>query len=57
MQTDPTLYILGAALVSAAISFFTACLMCSRRIRRAEIEGWKQGVQFYQQRQTREPRL
>jgi len=57
MHTDPTIYIIAAAILSGAISFMTACVLCSRRIRRAEIEGWKQGVKFYQERQRPQPRL
>ena len=52
MQTDPTVYIIAAALLSGCISFIAACVLCSRRIRRAEIEGWKEGVRFYQAREN-----
>ena len=52
MQTDPTIYIIAAALLSGCISFIAACVLCSRRIRRAEIEGWKDGVRFYQSREN-----
>lgn len=52
MQYDPTAYILAAALLSGSIGFFAASLCSARIVRRANLEGWKECVKFYQQRQT-----
>ena len=59
MQTDPMIAILATALLCFCIGFFACALAASRRIRRAEIDGWKAGVRFYQERETesRQPRL
>ena len=60
MTTDPTTYILATALLSGSIGFFGACLITARTVRRANLEGWKEGVKFYQQRQIQSsetPRL
>ena len=59
MQTDPTPYIAFTALVCFSIGFLASAIICARRIRRAEIDGWKQGVRFYQDRaaDSRQPRL
>ena len=52
MQNDPTTYILAAALLSFCLGFFAASTYCARRIKRANIEGWKDAVRFYQSRQS-----
>ena len=59
MQPDPTPYIAFTALVCFSIGFFACAIICARRIRRAELDGWKQGVRFYQDRAAaaRQPRL
>jgi hypothetical protein len=59
MQTDPTTYILAASILGFVIGFFAAAIAASHRIRRSEIDGWKAGVRFYQDRETesRAPRL
>jgi hypothetical protein len=59
MHSDPTPYIAFTALACFVIGFFACGIICARRIRRAEIDGWKQGVRFYQDRaaDSRQPRL
>ena len=59
MKTDPMPYILFTAVICFIIGFFACALAASRRIRRAETEGWKAGIRFYQERETdaRQPRL
>jgi hypothetical protein len=59
MHTDPTPYIAFTAAVCFIIGFFACAIICARRIRRAEIDGWKQGVRFYQDREekSRQSRL
>lgn len=59
MTTDPATYIIATALICFILGFFACALATSRRIRRSEIDGWKAGVRFYQERETqaRTPRL
>lgn len=57
MQHDPTIYIIAAGLLCGSLGFMSACIVCARRIRRAETEGWKAGVSFYQDQQSPKPRL
>ena len=59
MQTDPMIAILFTAILCFCIGFFACALAASRRIRRAETDGWKAGVRFYQARESesRAPRL
>lgn len=59
MQTDPITAVTFTAILCFIIGFFAAAIICARKIRRAEIEGWKAGVKFYQARETesRVPRL
>ena len=47
MKDDPAIYIYAAALLGAAIGFFTCALIASRRIRQAERDGWRAGVRCY----------
>lgn len=47
MQPDPILYILATAVICASGGFLTAAALASRRIQRAETEGWKHAVRFY----------
>lgn len=54
MTTDPTAYILAASLISGSIGFFGACLMTSRTVRRANLEGFKEAARLYQSR-SQEP--
>lgn len=49
---DPTVYIIATALLCGSLGFMSACIVCARRIRRAETEGWKEAVRFYQSRQS-----
>lgn len=51
MHSDPTAYIIAAAVLGASIGFYAAALMASHTVRRANIEGWKEGVKFYEKRQ------
>lgn len=51
MTTDPMTYILAAGLLGGCLGFISACILNSRQIRRAEMEGWKSAVRFYQSRQ------
>ena len=59
MSTDPMIPILFTAILCFCIGFFACALAASHRIRRSEIDGWKAGVKFYQQRESdaRAPRL
>ena len=59
MQTDPIIAVTFTAVLCFIIGFFACALIASRRIRRSEIDGWKAGVRFYQERETeaRTPRL
>lgn len=52
MQNDPTTYVLASGMLCGCLGFFTACLFTAKTVRRANLEGWKEGVRFYQQRQT-----
>jgi hypothetical protein len=44
MHTDPIAYIIGAALLGGMIGFFGCCLYASDKIRRANLEGYKEGL-------------
>lgn len=44
MTTDPAAYIIGAAIVGACIGFFGCALYASNKIRRANLEGYKEGL-------------
>lgn len=44
MKTDPTYYILFAAMLGAAIGFFGCALYASRIIKRSNLEGYKEGL-------------
>ena len=59
MQTDPIIAVTFTAVLCFIIGFFACALIASRRIRRSEIDGWKAGVRFYQERENeaRQPRL
>ena len=58
MHSDPIIAILFTAVICFIIGFFAAALICGRRIRRANIDGWKEAVRFYQDRATQwAPRL
>ena len=59
MTTDPTTYIIAAALLGAAIGFFAHRSLTRRRSRRANFEGFKEAVRFYDARdkEARESRL
>lgn len=46
MNTDPMIYILAAALLGAAMGFMGCALFSSRRIRRANLEGYLEAVRF-----------
>lgn len=46
MTTDPMPYIIFAALLGAAIGFFGCALFASGKIRRANLEGYKEGIAF-----------
>ena len=46
MNTDPTIYIYGALALGAAMGFFTSALLCSKRIRRANLEGYLEAVRY-----------
>lgn len=50
MHPDPSTLILAAALLGAALGFMAACVICSRRIRRANLEGFKEAVRLYADR-------
>ena len=43
MSPDPTWWIIGAALVSAAIGFFGCALCCARTIRTARDDSYWEG--------------
>lgn len=49
--SDPAVYILAAAILSGGISFMGACVICSHRLRRANFEGFREGVQYAERRQ------
>ena len=59
MSTDPIIAVTFTAILCFCIGFFACALAASRRIRRAENDGWRAGVKFYQARETeaRAPRL
>lgn len=60
MKSDPATYIYFATVLGFCIGFFACALMASRRIRQAEMHGWRDAVRFYQTRdkEAREtPRL
>jgi hypothetical protein len=59
MHSDPIALNLFLTILGFCFGFFGCGLFAARRIRRAEIDGWKQGVRFYQDRETaaRQPRL
>jgi len=59
MKPDPIALHFFIALVCFSIGFFACAIICARRIRRSEIDGWKAGVRFYQERENeaRTPRL
>jgi hypothetical protein len=59
MQTDPIIAVTFTAVICFILGFFACALAASRRIRRSEIDGWKAGVRFYQERESeaRTPRL
>lgn len=44
MKTDPTYYILFAAVLGACIGFFGCGIYASTKIRRANLEGYKEGL-------------
>ncbi len=44
MQTDPMPYILFAAVLGAAIGFIGCALYASDKIKRANLEGYKEGL-------------
>lgn len=46
MKTDPAIYIYAAAMLGAALGFFTCALCSSARIRRANLEGYLEAVNF-----------
>ena len=52
MNTDPAIYIYGAALLGAAIGFFSCALVASKRIRRANLEGYLEAVRFQKRMET-----
>lgn len=52
MHSDPTIYIIAAALVGGAVGFFGCALVASRAIRRANIEGWKEGCRCRQREEN-----
>ena len=53
MSQDLTTYILATALLCGSGGFYAACLICARRIRRAELEGWKSAIRHYQDQALR----
>ena len=59
MQIDPIIAVTFTAVLCFILGFFAAAIACAHRIRRSEIDGWKAGVRFYQDRETesRAPRL
>lgn len=59
MKSDPIALHFFIAVLCFCIGFFACALVAARRIRRAEIDGWKDGVKFYQERdkEARQPRL
>ncbi len=56
MQPDPAIYILATAIICGCGGFLAACVISARRIQRAETEGWKSAVRFYQARDKQEAR-
>lgn len=42
---DPTIWIMGASMVSACIGFYGCALFASRRIREERRQSWREGYQ------------
>ena len=49
--SDPTVYIIAAAMLSGAISFMGACVCTARSVRRANFEGFREGLQYAEKRE------
>jgi len=50
MPTDPIYYILATGLLCAPLGFICCAVLSGSRVRRANLEGWKEAVRFYQLR-------
>ena len=46
MKTDPAMYIYAAALLGGLLGFFSCALCASSRIRRANLEGYLEAVNY-----------
>lgn len=57
MTTDPTAYIIAAALVSAAIGFFGCALFVSKRIREEREESYWEGYSACNREHSKEPKI
>jgi hypothetical protein len=56
MHSDPTTYILAAAVISGAIGFMGASLMAAHQVRRANNDGYAEAVRHYQAQAKRKQR-
>jgi hypothetical protein len=56
MSTDPTTYILAAAILGASIGFIGASLMAAHQVRRANNDGYAEAVRHYQAEARRKQR-
>jgi len=52
MKSDPAAYIYFTAVLCFCLGFVACAIICARRIRQAEMEGWKRGV-CCRERETR----
>ena len=50
MTKDPAVYIIAAALISAALSWFITWIFLRRKAGRIEIESWKAARRYYRHR-------
>lgn len=48
MQPDPILYIAAALFIGGILGFIACSIMCSKRLRRADIDAWREARDFYQ---------
>lgn len=47
MQTDPSVYIVSAAVIGACLGFMACALMTANRLRRAARDAWREAAAHY----------
>lgn len=57
MHSDPATYILGASVLCFCIGFMAACTICARRIKTANLDGFREAVDLYERRLREDRRV